>query len=157
MVLVFYIFCSNDNIIVYLAFSWGETRGGEITLYPSFGYRMIGLTRKKGERMKVWIKAGVIIFYVLIYSFLRKRMRRDFIKFFKAMMLLMIFVLSLLPEAIIIKQLGLAFRADTLILWMAGIEAIDAWDEYEREKNNYKKYRRSKVNRNGKTKKETRI
>ena len=32
--------------------------------------------------MKVWIKAGVIIFYVLIYSFLRKRMRRDFIKFF---------------------------------------------------------------------------
>ena len=112
---------------------------------------------KKGERMKVWIKAGVIIFYVLIYSFLRKRMRRDFIKFFKAMMLLMIFVLSLLPEAIIIKQLGLAFRADTLILWMAGIEAIDAWDEYEREKNNYKKYRRSKVNRNGKIKKETRI
>ena len=66
--------------------------------------------------MKVWIKAGVIIFYVLIYSFLRKRMRRDFIKFFKAMMLLMIFILSLLPEAIIIKQLGLAFRADTLIL-----------------------------------------
>lgn len=50
-------------------------------------------------------------------------MRRDFIKFFKAMMLLMIFILSLLPEAIIIKQLGLAFRADTLILWMAGIEA----------------------------------
>ena len=45
--------------------------------------------------MKVWIKAGVIIFYVLIYSFLRKRMRRDFIKFFKAMMLLMIFILSL--------------------------------------------------------------
>ena len=107
--------------------------------------------------MKVWIKAGVIIFYVLIYSFLRKRMRRDFIKFFKAMMLLMIFILSLLPEAIIIKHLGLAFRADTLILWMAGIEAVDAWDEYEREKNNYKKYRRSKVNRNGKTKKETRI
>ena len=82
-------------------------------------------------------------------------MRRDFIKFFKAMMLLMIFILSLLPEAIIIKQLGLAFRADTLILWMAGIEAVDAWDEYEREKN--KKYRRSKVNRNGETKKETRI
>ena len=59
-------------------------------------------------------------------------MRRDFIKFFKAMMLLMIFILSLLPEAIIIKQLGLAFRADTLILWMAGIEAVDAWDEYEK-------------------------
>ena len=107
--------------------------------------------------MKVWIKAGVIIFYVLIYFFLRKRMRRDFIKIFKAMMLLMIFILSLLPEAIIIKQLGLTFRADTLILWMAGIEAVDAWDEYEREKNNYKKYRRSKVNGNGKTKKETRL
>lgn len=30
-------------------------------------------------------------------------MRRDFIKLFKAMMLLMIFILSLLPEAIIIK------------------------------------------------------
>ena len=82
-------------------------------------------------------------------------MRRDFIKFFKAMMLLMIFILSLLPEAIIIKQLGLTFRADTLILWMAGIEAVDAWDEYEREKNNYKKYRRSKVIVNGKNKKET--
>lgn len=76
--------------------------------------------------MKVWIKAGVIIFYVLIYYFLRKSMSRDFIKLFKAMMLLMIFILlSLLPEAIIIKQLGLTFRADTLILWMAGIEAVD--------------------------------
>lgn len=89
--------------------------------------------------MKIWIKVGVIIFYVLIYYFLKKFMRRDFIKFFKAMMLLLIFILSLLPEEIIIKQLGLAFRADTLILWMAGIEAVDAWDEYEREKNNYKK------------------
>lgn len=107
--------------------------------------------------MKVWIKAEVIIIYVLIYYFLRKRMRRDFIKLFKVMMLLMIFILSLLPEAIIIKQLGLTFGADTLILWLAGIEAVDAWDEYEREKNNYKKYRRGKVNRNGKTKKETRI
>lgn len=76
--------------------------------------------------MKVWIKAGVIIFYVLIYYFLRKSMSRDFIKLFKAMMLLMIFILlSLLPKAIIIKQLGLTFRADTLILWMAGIEAVD--------------------------------
>lgn len=76
--------------------------------------------------MKVWIKAGVIIFYVLIYYFLRKSMSRDFIKLFKSMMLLMIFILlSLLPEAIIIKQLGLTFRADTLILWMAGIEAVD--------------------------------
>lgn len=84
-------------------------------------------------------------------------MRRDFIKLFKAMMLLLIFILSLLPEAIIIKQLGLTFQADTLILWLVGIEAVDAWDEYEREKNNYKKYRRGKVNRNGKTKKETRI
>ncbi|WP_207741738.1 hypothetical protein, partial [Mediterraneibacter gnavus] len=26
LVLVFYIFCSNGNIIVYLPFSWGETR-----------------------------------------------------------------------------------------------------------------------------------
>ena len=112
---------------------------------------------KKGGHMKIWIKVGVIIFYVLIYYFLKKFMRRDFIKFFKAMMLLLIFILSLLPEEIIIKQLGLAFRADTLILWMAGIEAVDAWDEYEREKNNYKKNRRSKANRNGKNKKETRI
>ena len=32
---------------------------------------------KKGESMKVWLKAGVIIFYVLGYCFLRKRMRRD--------------------------------------------------------------------------------
>lgn len=84
-------------------------------------------------------------------------MRRDFMKIFKAIMLLLIFILSLLPEAIIIKQLGLTFRADILILWMAGIETVDAWDEYEREKNNYKKYRQGKVNRNGKTKKETRI
>lgn len=97
--------------------------------------------------MKIWIKAGVIIFYVMVYYFFKKRMRRDFIKFFKAMMLLLIFILSLLPEAIIIKQLGLTFRADTLILWMAGIEAVDAWDEYEREKNNYKKYQRSKGNK----------
>ena len=27
---------------------------------------------------------------------------------------------------IIIKQLGLTFRADMLILWIAGIEAVDA-------------------------------
>ena len=37
--------------------------------------------------MKVWIKAGVIIFYVLGYCFLRKRMRRDIVKLFKAYML----------------------------------------------------------------------
>lgn len=33
--------------------------------------------------MKVWLKAGVIIFYVLGYCFLRKRMRRDIVKLFK--------------------------------------------------------------------------
>lgn len=37
--------------------------------------------------MKVWLKAGVIIFYVLGYCFLRKRMRRDIVKLFKAYML----------------------------------------------------------------------
>lgn len=46
---------------------------------------------KKRASMKVWIKAGVIIFYVLVYCFLRKRMRRDIVKLFKAYMLLMIF------------------------------------------------------------------
>ena len=48
--------------------------------------------------MKVWLKVGVIIFYVLGYCFLRKRMRRDIVKLFKAYMLFMIFLLSLLPE-----------------------------------------------------------
>ena len=54
--------------------------------------------------MKVWLKAGVIIFYVLGYCFLRKRMRRDIVKLFKAYMLLMIFLLSLLPEPFILKH-----------------------------------------------------
>lgn len=79
--------------------------------------------------MKVWLKAGVIIFYVLGYCFLRKRMRRDIVKLFKAYMLLMIFLLSLLPEPFILKHLGVTLRADTLVLWMAGIEAVDASDE----------------------------
>lgn len=78
--------------------------------------------------MKVWLKAGVIIFYVLGYCFLRKRMRRDIVKLFKEYMLLMIFLLSLLPEPFILKHLGVTFR-------MAGIEAVDAWDEYKKEKN----------------------
>ena len=56
--------------------------------------------------MKVWIKAGVIIFYVLGYCFLRKRMRRDIVKLFKAYMLLMIFLLSLLPEPFMLKHWG---------------------------------------------------
>ena len=63
--------------------------------------------------MKVWIKAGVIIFYVLVYCFLRKRMRRDIVKLFKAYMLLMIFLLSLLPEPFMLKHLGVTLRADT--------------------------------------------
>ena len=54
--------------------------------------------------MKVWLKAGVIIFYVLGYCFLRKRMRRDIVKLFKAYMLFMIFLLSLLPETFMLKQ-----------------------------------------------------
>ena len=89
--------------------------------------------------MKVWLKAGVIIFYVLGYCFLRKHMRRDIVKLFKAYMLLMIFLLSLLPEPFMLKHLGVTLRADTLVLWMAGIEAVDAWDEYKREKNRNKK------------------
>ena len=60
---------------------------------------------KKGASMKVWIKAGVIIFYVLVYDFLRKRMRRDIVKLFKAYMLLMNFLLSLLPEPFMLKHL----------------------------------------------------
>ena len=80
---------------------------------PEHQYNVIGLTRKKGASMKVWIKAGVIIFYVLVYCFLRKRMRRDIVKLFKAYMLLMIFLLSLLPEPFMLKHLGVTLRADT--------------------------------------------
>ena len=96
--------------------------------------------------MRIWIKVGVIIFYVLWYALLKRRMRRDWIKLFKAYMLLMIFVLSLLPESFIVKYLGIGLRLDTLVLWMAGIEAVDAWDEYKSEKNNYKiRKRRGKI------------
>ena len=104
--------------------------------------------------MKVWLKAGVIIFYVLGYCFLRKRMRRDIVKLFKAYMLLMIFLLSLLPEPFMLKHLGITLRADTLVLWMAGIEA---GDEYKREKNKNKSNHGSGVKKNGKNKKETRV
>lgn len=48
----------------------------------------------------------MIIFYVLGYCFLKKRMRRDIIKLFKAYMLLMIFLLSLLPEPFMLKHWG---------------------------------------------------
>lgn len=88
---------------------------------------------------------------------LRKRMRRDIVKLFKAYMLLMIFLLSLLPEPFILKHLGVTLRADTLVLWMAGIEAVDAWDEYKREKNRNKSNHDSGVKKNGKSKKETRV
>lgn len=58
-------------------------------------------------------------------GFLRKHMRRDIVKLLKAYMLLMIFLLSLLPEPFMLKHLGVTLRADTLGLWMAGIEAVD--------------------------------
>lgn len=108
--------------------------------------------------MKVWLKAGVIIFYVLGYCFLRKRMRRDIVKLFKAYMLLIIFLLSLLPEPFMLEHLGITLRADTLVLWMAGIEAVDACDEYKREKNRNKSNHGSGgIRKNGKNKKETRV
>ena len=104
-----------------------------------------------------WIREGrkVPAFYRL--RFLRKRMRRDIVKLFKAYMLLMIFLLSLLPEPFMLKHLGITLRADTLVLWMAGIEAVDAWDEYKREKNKNKNNHGSGVKKNGKNKKETRV
>ena len=55
-------------------------------------------------------------------------MRRDIVKLFKAYMLLMIFLLSLLPDRFMLKQLGVTLQADILVLWMAGIEAVDASD-----------------------------
>ena len=79
------------------------------------------------------------------------------VKLFKAYMLLMIFLLSLLPEPFMLKHLGITLRADTLVLWMAGIEAVDAWDEYKREKNKNKSNHGSGVKKNGKNKKETRV
>ena len=100
----------------------------------------------------------MIIFYVLGYCFLKKRMRRDIIKLFKAYMLLMIFLLSLLPEPFMLKHWGgVTLRADTLVLWMAGIEAVDTWDEYKREKNRNKSNHGSGIKKNGKSKKETRV
>lgn len=72
-------------------------------------------------------------------------------------MLFMIFLLSLLPEPFMLKHLGVTLRADTLVLWMAGIEAVDAWDEYKREKNRNKSNHGSGVKKNGKNKKETRV
>ncbi len=113
----------------------------------------------KKEGMKVWLLSGVIIFYVLGYYFLRERMRRDIVKLFKAYMLLMIFLLSLLPlpEPFMLKHLGITLRMDTLVLWMAGIEAVDAWDEHKREKNRNKSNHGSGVKKNGKNKKETRV
>lgn len=70
----------------------------------------------------------------------------------------MIFLLSLLPEPFMQKHLGVTLRADTLVLWMAGIEAVDAWDEYKREKKNRNKSNHgSGVKKNGKSKKETRV
>lgn len=113
----------------------------------------------KKEGMKVWLLSGVIIFYVLGYYFLRERMRRDIVKLFKAYMLLMIFLLSLLPlpEPFMLKHLGITLRMDTLVLWMAGIEAVDAWDEHKREKNRNKSNHGSGVKKNGKNEKETRV
>ena len=107
--------------------------------------------------MKVWIKAGVIIFYVLGYFFLSKSLRSVIVKLFYAYLLLMIFLLSLLPEPFMLKHLGVTLRTDTLVLWMAGIEAVDAWDEYKREKNKNKSNHGSGVKKNGKNKKETRV
>lgn len=83
---------------------------------PEYQYNMIGLTRKRGEYEGMGLKAGVIIFYVLGYCFLRKRMRRDRVKLFKAYMLLMIFLFSLLPEPFMLKHLGITLRVDTLVL-----------------------------------------
>ena len=84
-------------------------------------------------------------------------MRRDIIKLFKAYMLLMIFLLSLLPEPFMLKQLGVTLQADILVLWMAGIEAVDAWDAYKREKNRNKNNHGSGVKKNGKNKKEAKV
>ena len=88
-------------------------------------------------------------------------MRRDIVKLFKAYMLLMIFLLSLLPEPFMLKHLGITLRADTLVLWMAGIEAVDAWDKVgqilRKEKNKNKSNHGSGVKKNGKNKKETRV
>lgn len=56
-----------------------------------------------------------------------------------------------------LKHLGVILWVDTLVLWMAGIEAVDVWDEYEREKNRNKSNHDSGVKKNGKSKKETRV
>lgn len=71
--------------------------------------------------MKVWLKAGVIIFYVLGYCFLRKRMRRDIVKLFKAYMLFMIFLLSLFAGTVYAE----AFRGNASGGYLGAMDGRD--------------------------------
>lgn len=71
--------------------------------------------------MKALIKAGVIIFYVLGYCFLKKRMRKDIVKLFKEYMLLMIFFAFAFAGTIYAE----AFRGNTSDRYLGAMDGRD--------------------------------
>lgn len=87
----------------------------------------------------------IMLLYVAFYIWMREKFPSFIVKKFKATMLTAIFILSLLPQPLKIGTL--IYNVNTFVLWMAGIEAVDAWYDYIEEKRKSKRKKRKSSRR----------
>lgn len=87
--------------------------------------------------MHTWMARIFVIITVMGYAYCSKRLVPKTIKYIKAILLTIIFVLSLFPKPVIFG--GMVYNVEILVLMFAGIEAVDAWREYSSVKGKRKK------------------
>ncbi len=92
--------------------------------------------------MRYLIYAVIAFIYLYFYYRLVKPMRAKL----KAIALTIVFVFAIIPDPVVIGH-TITFSSKSMVMFLAGIEAIDAWMEYhEKYRNSHEKKKGCELN-----------